>query len=222
MRYLGWLMLILLSAQAQPYKPACSEALALSPNAFIGLYVVLNNDQSEVGYNRAAQYWGNCKRQDNLQRLERYPALKARLEQLRKLYIELRTAETQIALEYYGGGTLYSHTLSRIGPDLETHLADLISLTTRALGAVQARGFSDNYDYARSQVEGYIQALRAFTDTQIKYTTRNKWNSALDRYENAYREILKLAGSRKDATSATLLDYVNRPLWIEEIVQENQ
>jgi len=64
--------------------------------------------------------------------LEVLKTVTAALEQLRRLYLELRTAETQIALEYYGGGTLYSHTLSRIGPDLEIRLADLISLTTRS------------------------------------------------------------------------------------------
>lgn len=222
MRYFGWLLLVLLSAQAQSYKPTCSETLALSPDAFIELYVVLNRDESEAGYNQAAQYWSNCKRQDNLRRLGPYPALKTRLEQLRKLYLDLRAAETAIALAYYGGGTLYSHTLSRIGPDLETHLADLISLTTRPLGATQASGFTQRYDYATSQVEGYIQALRAFTDAQIQQTTRSKWNAAITQYEATYRSILRLVGARKDATSATILDYVNRPLWIEEILQENQ
>ncbi len=147
---------------------------------------------------------------------------KTRLEQLRRLYLELRTAETQIALEYYGGGTLYSHTFSRIGPVLETHLADLIGLTTRPLGAAQARGFSDDYDYAISQVEGYIQALRAFTDPQIKSSTRSKWNAAIASYETTFRSILRLTGTRKDATSATILGYVNRPLWLEELLEENQ
>lgn len=222
MRYLGLLMLVLLSAQAQSYKPTCGETLALSPDAFVQLFVVLNNDPSEVGYNLATQYWGNCKRQDNLKRLERHPTLKTRLEQLRRLYLELRTAETQIALEYYGGGTLYSHTLSRIGPDLEIHLADLIGLTTRSLGATQASGFTQSYDYAASQVEGYIQALRAFTDPQIQQTTRSKWNAVMAKYETTFRSILRLIGARKDATSATILGFVNRPLWIEEILQENQ
>lgn len=222
-RYLGLVVvLVVLSAGAQSYKPNCSEVLALSPSTFISLYAILNNDESEVGYDNAAGYWGNCKRQDNLKRLTKYPNLKARLEQLRKLYLDLRSAETDIALEYYGGGTLYSHTLSRSVTDLEEHLSDLIGLTTRTLGAAQGSGFAGSYDYAISQVEGYIKSLRNFSDKQIEQSTRSKWNAAITRYEAAYRSILKIAGTRKDATSATILNFINSPLWIGEILRENQ
>lgn len=222
-RYLSpVVMLLALSAGAQTYKPSCAQTLALSASTFTSLYVALNHNESEAGYDQAAGYWAGCKRQDNLRRLQNYPSLKARLEQLRKLYLDLRRAETEIALEYYGGGTLYSHTLSRSVTGLEEHLSDLISLTTRSLGRAEGDRFSGSYDYALSQVEGYIKSLRGFSDKQIELSTRSRWNAAIARYEAAYRGILKVAGTRKDATSATILGFVNSPLWIQEILHENQ
>lgn len=222
LRYLGIAYIFLLSALAQTYNPSCSETLAFSPGAFTDLYVVLNNDESELGYDLAAQHWAGCKHQDNLKRLEKYPNLKTRLEQLRKLYLDLRAAETSIALEYYGGGTLYHHTLSRTTPGVEEHISDLIGLTTRTLGAAQAGGFAGRYEYALSQLGERVKALRSLTDQQLGQTSRNKWNAAIAKYEAVYRSILNIAGTRKDATSASILNFVNTPLWLEDILSENR
>lgn len=221
-RYLVSAAIFLLSALAQTYNPGCSETLTFSPGAFTDLYVVLNNNESELGYDMAAQHWANCKHQDNLKRLEQYPNLKTRLEQLGKLYLDLRAAETAIALEYYGGGTLYSHTLARTTPSVEEHISDLIGLTTRTLGAAQASGFADSYDYAIRQLEERVKALRGLTDLQLGQTNRSKWNAAIAKYQGVYQSILKIAGSRKDATSASILAFVNKPLWLEEILDENK
>ena len=204
---------------AQTYQPLCEEVLSFTAKTFNEIYVAVTNNYSEQGYNQAAVYWGNCKRQDNQRRLEGNPDLKNRLDQLRRLYLDLRRAETDLALQFYGGGTLYSHTLTRTVVPLEEHLSDLISLTTRRLGNSQAKGFSDSYTYNLSQIELSIKALRTRNDRQLGAAKRTAWNTAVANYDKAFRNILKLMGNRKDATSSAVLAYVNTPLWVREILR---
>ena len=204
---------------AQQFKPACNEVLRLSSETFINLFTAQNVDYSELGYDNAARYWANCKRADNLKRLEKTPQVRARLEELRKQYIQLFSAETELALQFYGGGTLYTHALNRFGVELEAHLSDLIALMQSPLGATDTEALKGWQDETVQVMEQRIQSLKETPARKLGYTTREKWNAAVEQYEAAYQQILRIAGSRVDITRFTILEFVRSPLFLEEMLK---
>lgn len=205
---------------AQNYKPSCNETLGLQAVSFVEIYVSRNANASEAGYDQAHAYWANCKRADNLKRLEKYPQLKGRLEQMRNLYRQLRTLETDLALNYFGGGTLYTHILARSGPELETHLSDLIGLTTSTAGAATSAAIASANDLYETDIRQRIQAMAALAN-HPQLSQPQQWNLTVKRYEDAFKQLLSIAGNRKDVTRLLILRYIDSNLWLNEILQEN-
>ncbi|MBB6099839.1 hypothetical protein HNR42_003299 [Deinobacterium chartae] len=201
-------------ALAQNFQPSCTETLRFSYAAFSELYVIRNADASEAGQDDAAQYWADCKRQENLRRLGSYPQLKARLEALRKAYLSLLNADSSITSARMGGGTMYTHDLVRAMPDLELHLADLISYTTSPLGASSGQHAQDMYRLASRTLDQRLARLKKPTQNDLDYVDRSTWNQRVKEYEQAVQAIRAIAGKKADVTSSAILSFAAQGLFL--------
>lgn len=207
----------------QSYEPPCSEVLRLSPDAFSDLFVEKTNDGSEAGLDQAATYWANCNHDANLARLKSFPALRARLINLYLLEWKFIDAETELASLVSGGGTMYPHGAARFGPTVELHLQKLIALTTSKAGAAQSPTINARYATAKQSLEARlkrVQTPKPFVDTYSKAEAdakRKDWLESAKDYNQAYLNIRKTIGSRVDATSVAILEFLAKGLWAEEL-----
>ena len=207
----------------QSFEPPCKEALRLSPDAFTDLFVKKTNDGSEAGLDQAAIYWTNCKYNANLARLNALPTLRARLNNLDQYTGQFIGAETELASSADGGGTMFPHSRARFQPILQLHFEQLIALTTRKAGAVQSAAISARYAVAKRKLEARlkrVQTPQPFTDGDTKADAdakRRQWLESASKYSKAYQNIRKTIGSRIDATSVLVIEFLARGLWAEEL-----
>ncbi len=203
------------------YEPPCNEALKRSPDAFSDLFVEKTNDGSEAGLDQAATYWANCKHDANLVRLKAFPALKARLTNLYLLEWRFIDAETELASLVSGGGTMYPHGAARFGPTVELHIEKLIALTTSKAGAAQSAAINARYAAAKRTLEARlkrVQTPKPFVETYSKAESEAKckdWLEFAKDYNQAYLNIRKTIGSRIDATSVVVIEFLADGLWAE-------
>ncbi len=205
------------------FEPPCSEALKRSPAAFSDLFVAKTSDGSEVGLDQAATYWANCQHDANLVSLKALPALKARLTNVYLLEWKFIDAETELAALVSGGGTMYPHGAARFGPTVELHMGKLIALTTSKAGAAQSAAINARYATAKRTLEARlkrVQTPKPFVDTYSKAESdakRKDWLEFAKDYNQAYLNIRKTIGSRVDATSLVILEFLAKGLWAEEL-----
>jgi hypothetical protein len=205
------------------YEPPCREALKRSPDAFSDLFVEKTNDGSEAGLDQAATYWANCKHDANLVRLKAFPALKARLTNLYLLEWKFIVAETELASLVSGGGTMYPHGAARFGPTVELHMEKLIALTTSKAGALQSPSITARYANAKKKLEARlkrVQTPKPYVDGYGKADAdakRREWLGFANNYNQAYLNIFKTIGSRVDATSVVVMEFLANGLWAEEL-----
>lgn len=205
------------------YEPPCREVLTRSPEAFSDLFVAKTNDGSEAGLDQAATYWANCKHDANLVRLKPFPALKARLTNLYLLEWKFIVAETELASLVSGGGTMYPHGAARFGPVVELHMAALIALTTSKAGALQSSSIEARYAQAKKTLEARlkrVQTPKPYVDGLSKADVdakRKEWLGFVQNYSQAYQNIRKTIGSRVDATSVVVMEFLAKGLWAEEL-----
>jgi hypothetical protein len=198
------------------YKPACSDTLKQKPAAFAEFFVKRNDDPSELGYDLAAEYWADCQHQANVARLKNYPQLRARLEALRQDYLSLLAADASLATQLNGGGTLYSHGANRSLPDIELHLAKLISLTTTASGAATNSEIQARYRKAQATMAARLKRLDKPSAQDVQYTRLQLWQEASANYRDAYKRIAMVAGPKLDAAGLSILEFVAGYGWLSD------
>lgn len=207
----------------QSYEPPCKEALQRTPDAFSDLFVKKTGDGSEAGLDQAALYWAGCKYTANLEKLVKSPTLKARLVNLNRLTEEFIGAETELAYSAAGGGTMYPHGQARFQPFVQLHLEKLIALTTSKAGATQSSAINARYAAAKKSLEARIkrvQTPKPYVDGDSKADAdakRKQWLASAQNYSKAYQNIRKTIGSRVDATSVVVIEFLAKGLWAEEL-----
>jgi hypothetical protein len=218
------LVLGLSFAQSDVYQPNCGITLTMQPDTFMESYSVKNNDQSEAGYDQAANYWANCKAKENDARVAKLPALKAKLANLYRNHNEFFNAETELAYLAGGGGTMFPHGRARFQPSIEIHFSKLIGLLTSKSGATKSPTITTRYNQAKQKLEKRLnQALsnpKPFTEG---YTTaeiaskKTEWLEYAKNYALQYSNIRKNIGSSVDLSSTTILEFLAAGLWTEEL-----
>ena len=109
------------------------------------------------------------------------------------------------------------------GPTVELHLQKLIALTTSKAGAAQSPTINARYATAKQSLEARlrrVQTPKPFVDTYSKAEAdakRKDWLESAKDYNQAYLNILKTIGSRVDATSVVILEFLAKGLWAEEL-----
>ncbi len=211
-------------AQDTPYQPNCTVTLSMTADAFMDTYTTKNNDQSEVGFDNAANYWADCKDKQNQAKLAKFPALKTRLANLSKLQNEFFSLETELAYLAAGGGTMYPHGRARFQPSIEEHMEKLIGLLTTKAGAAKSAAITSRYDKAKAKLEARLKKVQsksnAYTDglTPADVAARNKeWFNYAKQYALQYTNIRKSIGSGKDLASTTIMEFLAAGLWADEI-----
>ena len=218
------LVLGLSLAQNEVYQPNCSITLKMQPDAFIESYTVKNNDQSEAGYDQAANYWANCKYEENNARVAKLPTLKAKLSNLYKSYNEFFNYETELAYAAAGGGTMFPHGRARFQPSIEIHFSKLIDLLTSKTGATKSAAITTRYNQAKQKLEKRLNEVqrtpKPFTEgyTAAEVTSKkNQWLEYAKNYALQYSNIRKNIGAGVDQTSTTILEFLATGLWTEEL-----
>ena len=211
-------------AQSDVYQPNCSTTLTMQPDGFIETYTVKNNDQSEAGYDQAANYWANCKAKENDARVAKLPTLKAKLLNLYRNHNEFFNAETELAYLASGGGTMFPHGRARFQPSIEIHFSKLIGLLTSKTGATKSAAITLRYNQAKQKIEKRLnQALstpKPFTEgyTAAEVTnTKNQWLEYAKNYTLQYNNIRKNLGAGVDLSSTTILEFLATGLWTEAL-----
>ena len=213
-----------LAQETLAYKPSCAETLKFGADAFMERFVERNHDGSEAGYDQAANYWADCKRQQNLNRLRSYPKLSTRLQRLSKLEYAFVNAQTYLVYLKNGGGTMYTHGASRFSTSLEEHLERVIALTTSKAGAVTNAGLQARYTKAKRNLEARIKRVMTkpepymeFSSPEEKTERLQDWKTTALEYQNAFRDMLPIISSRADATSVTILEFLDSSIFAEEL-----
>jgi hypothetical protein len=194
--------------------PACPQTLKQSPEAF------LKSQPEDFSIQEAAAlHWAGCKGQQNDQRLRGYRQLAARLERLGKLEAEFVTLQRQLATLKNGGGT---YNEARFAPVIELHFEILIRLTTSKAGAVTNSKIRSRYAKAKLEVETRIARMitkpEPYFEAGADQTTMlQTWKTYSLGYQKTYRQILALIGTRKNAASVNVLEFLNTSLFANEI-----
>jgi hypothetical protein len=221
---IGLVLLALSSAslgQQAPYQPSCADTLKMTPDAFSDTFTKRNGDASEVGQDEAAIYWANCQHKANGMRLAAFPKTQTRMGRLRDLENQLFTAETNLAYQQAGGGTLYTHGRARFQPSIESHMGAAIKLVTSRSGAATSSAIKGRYQKALATVSANIKRIKNPTKQDLEFTTRAEWNASVIEYERAWKGILAIANA-PDAASLEIVEFVAGGLWINEIVNGNR
>jgi hypothetical protein len=202
--------------------PSCPRTLKQSPEAFLKSRP---NNASEQ--EAAALYWAGCKGEQNTQRLRRYPKLAARLARLRGLEVEF--SATQLSLANLKNHSSVDNTYASIAPSLQLHFEVLIRLTTSKAGAVTNASIRSRYAKAKLEIESRIARVIAkpyqygqpgpnpdFDFEMEKMVLQWRKKEVLT-YQKAYRKILALIGSRQNAASLEVLEFLNTSHFAQEI-----
>jgi hypothetical protein len=217
-------VLVSLGLAQESYQPSCADTLKQKPWDFIESYAIKNQDQSEVGYDNAANYWANCKYEQNSARLEKLPNLKAKLGNLYRNSNQFFNLETELAYEAAGGGTMFPHGRARFRPSIEIHFGQLIDLLGSKTGASKSAAITARYNKAKTKLEARLKKVQTtpnpFVDGYSKAeaeTKKRQWLELAKNYAAQYAAIRKNLGSSIDLASTTILEFLAAGLWGEEL-----
>jgi hypothetical protein len=201
--------------------PSCAQTLKQSPEAFLKSYPSNDSEQAAAGL-----HWATCKGKQNAQLLRGYPKLAVRLEQLGDLEDEFVSAQYQMA-NLKTAHSMYNYFLIR--PTIKQHLGTLIHLTTSKTGTVTNASTGSRYAKAKLEVESRI--ARVMTNPQLYREPGPNpdiavgvldfplqlWKHHALEYQKAYRKILTLIGSQRNAASLEVLEFLNTSLSAKEL-----
>ena len=205
-------------AQEQPeWKPACNVALKYTPDDFLTEYGKRTDfGGSEAGQDEGANVWAECKNAQNLIKLKNFPKLKARLMQLRKLEYQFILAESDLASQTSGGGTMFAHMPARFSTAIELHQERLIKLTTTKAGAVTSSSIA-RYKKANSSLQARFKRIENPSKDTLQYSNKLDWMNAVKTYEAAFTSIKPILGSKIDAASLEILEFLAKGLFADTI-----
>ncbi len=211
-------------AQETPFQPSCAQTLQSNPTDFMEEYTAKNNDDSEAGQDNAALYWAGCMEKRNQARLANFPTLKAKLTNFYRSQNEFFSLETELAYSAGGGGTMYPHGRARFQTAIEVQIAKLIDLLTTKAGATKSASITARYNKAKSTLEARMKRVqsvsKAFTEGSSKAEIAEKnlaWFATAKAYATQYSNIRKNLGSSRDFASTTILEFLARGLWADEL-----
>jgi hypothetical protein len=213
-----------LAQETLPFQPNCKVTLSTQPDDFMEMYSQKNNNQSEAGYDEAALYWADCKAIENNARVAKFPALKAKLKNLYNNYNQFFSLETELAYEAAGGGTMYPHGRARFQPYIELHFSKLIGLLTSKTGASKSAAITARYNKAKQNLEKRLNQVQTtpnpfvdgYTATEVK-SKKAEWLETAKNYALQYSNIRKNIGSGIDLASTTILEFLAKGIWAEEL-----
>jgi hypothetical protein len=209
----------LVFAQTEPeWKPACSVVLKYTPDNFLAEYGKRTDfGGSEAGQDQGASIWADCKNAQNLAKLKNFPKLKARLIELRKLEWAFILAESDLASQTSGGGTLYAHMPARFATSLELQLERLIKLTTTKAGAVTSSRIQARYKKASAALTTRFKRVNNPSKATLEYTTKKAWLETVKKYEKAFTGIKPIMGNKVDAASLEIIEFLAQGLFADTI-----
>ena len=114
-----------------------------------------------------------------------------------------------------GGGSLYSHLASRGEAGREQTLADIADLEASGLGGVESPEAGQLIDPAVKSIGDRLTRVQHPTAADLRFTTRAAWDEAASAYVQAVHATMKVAGTRTDVSRATILGFVNNPLFLD-------
>ncbi len=211
-------------AQERPFAPSCAETLQSNPTDFMEQYISKNNDGSEAGQDQAALYWADCMAKRNQAKLANFPQLKAKITNLYRSQNEFFSLETELAYLAGGGGTMYPHGRARFQPSIEEHFVQLIDLLSTKAGAAKNASLTLRYNKAKNTLETRLQKVQSKPNPYIDgYTVaeanqkKKEWLNYAKTYATQYSNIRKNLGSSADLASTTILEFLARGIWAEEL-----
>ncbi len=211
-------------AQETPFQPSCSLTLQSNPSDFMEEFTTKNNDGSEAGQDNAALYWADCMAKRNAARLVNFPTLKAKIMNLYRSQNQFFDFETELAYAAAGGGTMFPHGRARFQPTIEEHMVKMIDLLTTKAGAAKSTAITARYNKAKFMLEARMKRVqatsKAFTEgySSAEITQKNKaWFDTAKQYALQFSNIRKNLGSSVDLASTTILEFLARGLWADEL-----
>ena len=202
-----------LGAHAAPATNiGCTAALRLSPDTFSTVYTTRAHDLSEISQDAAYHYWGSCEREATTKALAGNAALVTRIATLRDHFTRMQNGEAYLAILRAGGGSLYSHLASRAEAGREQTLADIADLEASGLGHVESPEAGQLIDPAVKSIGDRLARVPHPTAADLRFTNRP---SAASAYVEAVHATMKAAGTRTDVSRATILGFVNNPLFLD-------
>ncbi|GGO18049.1 hypothetical protein [Deinococcus humi] len=195
------LLTLSLAAHAQT-APNCALANLVDDGGYATLTI---GQWSEADQDNASFNWAECRAARLRKELTAFPKLSARIDGLRQQYREMRALEGQLAGIRAGGGTLYSHAVPRMYPELEGQLQGLSALARSSLGARTGQLYGQKIAQATADHLTFVATLRAYKpapDEQSSLYKPQEWKALVDRYEALGRAVMTTLGSRNDAATA--------------------
>ncbi len=203
---------------AAEWKPACRVVLKYTPENFLAEYGKRTDfGGSEAGQDEGASVWADCKNAQNLAKLKNFPKLKARLIELRKLEWDFILAESDLASQTSGGGTMFAHMPARFATSIELHLEKLIKLTTTKAGAVTSSRIRAEYKKASAALAARFKRVNNPSKATLEYTTKKAWMETVKTYEKAFAGIKPILGNKVDAASLEIIGFLAQGLFADTI-----
>jgi hypothetical protein len=200
------------------WKPACSLVLKYTPENFLTEYGKRTDfGGSEAGQDQGASVWADCKNAQNMAKLKNFPKLKARLIALRKLEWDFILAESDLASQTSGGGTMFAHMPARFATSIELHLEKLIGLTTTKAGAFTSRVIQTEYKKANAALIARFKRVNNPSKATLEYTTKKAWMETVKAYEKAFAGIKPIMGNKVDAASLEIIGFLAQGLFADTI-----
>ncbi len=200
------------------WKPACNLVLKFTPQDFPAEYAKHSDlGDSEAGQDQAASVWADCKNAQNILSLKNFPKLKARLIQLRKLEWDFILAESDLASQTSGGGTMFAHMPARFATSIELHLEKLIKLTTTKAGAVTSSKIQTEYKKASAALATRFKRVNNPSKATLEYTNKKAWMETVKTYEKAFAGIKPILGNKVDAASLEIIGFLAQGLFADTI-----
>ena len=150
-------------------------------------------------------------------RLQDFPKLKTRLVQLRKLEWDFILAESDLASQTSGGGTMFAHMPARFATSIELHLEKLIKLTTTKAGAVTSSKIQTEYKKASTVLLARFKRVNNTSKATLEYTTKTAWLETVKTYEKAFAGIKPIMGDKIDAASLEIIGFLAQGLFADTI-----
>lgn len=205
-----------LGAHAAPATNiGCAAALRLSPDTFSIVYTTRAHDLSEISQDAAYHYWGSCEREATAKTLAGNVTLSTRIATLRDHFVRVQNSEALLAILRAGGGSFYSHLASRAEAGREQMLADIADLEASGLGRVESVEAGQLIDPAAKSIGDRLTRVQHPTAADLRFSTRAAWDKAASAYVEAVHATMQAAGTRKDVSRATILGFVNNPLFLD-------
>jgi hypothetical protein len=207
-------------AQDQVF-PNCQQTLKQSPEAFLKSHP--SNDPQDAG---AGLHWASCKEKQNAQLLRGHPKLAVHIKQLSDLEDEFMMVQdtlTNLKMDHS------VHNYFLIYANIKQHLGTLIQLTVSGAGSVTNPSVQARYAQAKLELDSRVARVitnpqphvspgpnpdraTGFMDIRLQF-----WKYHAAQYKKVYRKILALIGSKQDAASLEVLEFLNTSLSAKEL-----